>query len=360
MTDNWHVSLESPSPAITTALEGIDTPLPDSFFSSQDREEDAEVRLLVVRRAGSDDLAGAVLLEYRPAPLLPDHYLVKATRFGRTLPREAFRPALEHLASEVGRDRRTLRLTLNLFTPEPEERAAAIEALEAEGYRPSDDPDGYEHTLVMDLRPDIEDVLASLHRSARRNVRQVEKRPVEVRAIEDPNLVARMHALSEETFSRTGGQYDPIDWAGRIREAAERPDRARLVGVFLEDDPRPEALLAFARGRGHGDHAEYSDSASTASHDTRIAMAYPLVWDLAEWAKGWGATWFDLGGVTLGEGEDPLAGISDFKRFFSKDVRHIGGTWQFPPSTLKAKLAQAVQPAVARLREARAGTSESE
>jgi lipid II:glycine glycyltransferase (peptidoglycan interpeptide bridge formation enzyme) len=75
----------------------------------------------------------------------------------------------------------------------------------------------------------------------------------------------------------------------------------------------------------------------------RIAIAYPLVWDLMRWTTELGGAWFDLGGVTLGRGgdpEDPLGGISDFKRFFSRDLAEVRQTWRLPPRTLRSWLAQ--------------------
>ena len=53
---------------------------------------------------------------------------------------------------------------------------------------------------------------------------------------------------------------------------------------------------------------------------------------------------FDLGGVSGGtvESGDPVAGISDFKRLFSKDVAHIADDWILEPRWLPARVAAAV------------------
>jgi hypothetical protein len=55
-------------------------------------------------------------------------------------------------------------------------------------------------------------------------------------------------------------------------------------------------------------------------------MAYPLPWGLVTWARRSGATWFDFGGVTRPEpgAADPLAGISEFKRSFTREVAEVG------------------------------------
>ena len=101
-----------------------------------------------------------------------------------------------------------------------------------------------------------------------------------------------------------------------------------------------------------GDHGVYADSASVRPDDIRLAVTYPILWDLITWAKRGGASWFDLGGITLGHATDgdPLGGISDFKRFFTEDLIDVGEEWRFPLHSLRARLAAFVD----RLRSPRA------
>ena len=71
---------------------------------------------------------------------------------------------------------------------------------------------------------------------------------------------------------------------------------------------------------------------------------HPLFWDLIVWAKRIGASWFDLGGVTAGSvgSGDPVGGISDFKRLFSKQMIDVAEDWEFEPRPVPARLATLV------------------
>jgi lipid II:glycine glycyltransferase (peptidoglycan interpeptide bridge formation enzyme) len=115
------------------------------------------------------------------------------------------------------------------------------------------------------------------------------------------------------------------------------PDAARLVGLFRTDREGPEALLGFAWGCWNGESACYFAGGSSRPPDLhRVQIGYPLVWDLIQWAKRSGATWFDFGGVTAGTAAsgDPMGGISDFKRSFSNQAADVAEDWVFEPRRL--------------------------
>ena len=70
---------------------------------------------------------------------------------------------------------------------------------------------------------------------------------------------------------------------------------------------------------------------------------YPVIWALIRWARDTGATWLDFGGVTESASEssnDPLAGISEFKRKFGGEELVIGEEWQFDAAPLRQRLVQ--------------------
>lgn len=288
---------------------------------------------------------GGFPIRPRPLRVAPGHRLLRVERFGATVADADLGAAADALARLVRDDPRTLRLDVELFSPHAAARARIAGVLAERGFRPADPPNVYVDTLRLDLAPDEDALFAALHRSARRNVREVTKHGLVVRPITDPALADRLDALLADTLARTGGRHVPQDWAGRIRLAAEHPELARLVGLFRGDGTDADALLAFAWGCNHGDHGQYSDAASTRPADVRIPLAYALLWDLICWSRRNGAAWFDLGGVTrgtLGDDGDPLGGISDFKRFFTRDLVSVGEEWVLDSFTVRARFARAV------------------
>jgi lipid II:glycine glycyltransferase (peptidoglycan interpeptide bridge formation enzyme) len=75
---------------------------------------------------------------------------------------------------------------------------------------------------------------------------------------------------------------------------------------------------------------------------------------LIAWSKRLGARWFDFGGVPLptekNESDQPLSGITDFKRFFCDQITEVGEDWILEPRPIRALIARAVRTAATQAR----------
>lgn len=295
--------------------------------------------------------AGGFAVLSRPAPLLRRHHLLRVEQFGSSIPMEAADAAVAGMLEWVRRDKRALRLSVDVFSFDEQRRQVLGRVLAGQGFRRAEHVNGYTETLVIDLAGSEEELFRSLHHSARRKIRQLEKQPVAIRLIDDPALSDRMNQLLVETFARTGGRIHARDWERRIALSCENPELSRIVGLFRTDTTDPDSLLAFAWGCHGVDHVYYSEAASTRATDgLRVAVAYGLMWDLIVWAKRTGARVFDLGGVTAGKhtDEDPLGGISDFKRYFSQQALTVRDEWILDDLSWKASFVAAVHSRVRR------------
>jgi hypothetical protein len=284
-------------------------------------------------------------VEVRASRALPGHLLLRAERFGGSMRDDVREATLAALLELARRNRRVVRLNVELFCRDPSRRARIEETLQRHGLRRAAVNRRYARTVAIDVAADEASLLASFHATARRHIRAAAKHPVAVRPITDVSFAARLQSLIHETMQRTGGTVARADWVRPIALSAEQPGLSRVVGMFRTDREGPESLLAFAWGCAHGDHAHYDAAASTRNTDLRLPMAYALAWDLVCWAKRTGARWFDFGGITdghFGDADDRLGGISDFKRYFSKDVVDVGGEWVFEPSAARAGIAKAI------------------
>lgn len=301
-------------------------------------------RLVAVRRSDDPAWRHALLVSSARSRALPGHRLLRAERAGACLDAAARAVALGALARLARSDARALRANVELFARDAGDRAAMGRMLAAEGFRRLEASRAYTHTLTLPLDGDEERIFAGLHATARRHVRALGKGkfPLALREIDDPALGDRMNALLEETMARTGGTYHPVDWPAVLATTRANPGLSRVVGLFRTDVEGDAALLAYTWGRHHGDHAEYHVGASTRDPAIRTPLAYPLMWELITWARRTGARWFDLGGVTAGGGDDPLGGISDFKRYFSERVEEVGEEWELEPHAARAALARAI------------------
>jgi lipid II:glycine glycyltransferase (peptidoglycan interpeptide bridge formation enzyme) len=130
--------------------------------------------------------------------------------------------------------------------------------------------------------------------------------------------------------------------------ARERPDLARIFGLFLPD--RPDDLLAFVAVMRHGRMAEYTVAGSLFDPVLRsMPFNYFLLWELMTWARDGGSLWLDLGGITEGGSSDPLAGISSFKRNLTDNDVELGREMAVTLKPLRRQLLEASREARDRL-----------
>ncbi len=299
--------------------------------------------LCVALRAPDGRCTGAFGMHATASRALPGFRLLRVERFGEAMPCATWPAAVDALAGVVHREPRVLRVSVEVFSRDGETRARLGELLAHAGFTRAATARNGSMTLTVDLRPNENELLNSFSKSARQAIKSVAKRPVKVCSIDDRRLGDRLEALSRETRARTGARYEALwDWTGVIELSRRLPDAARLVGLFRTDRQGPDELLGFAWGWWNGQSATYFAGASSRPSDLHgISLGHPLIWDLIVWAKRAGATWFDLGGVTAGTtgSGDPVGGISNFKRFFSKETAEVAEDWVLEPRRLPARFA---------------------
>lgn len=301
---------------------------------------DADAQLLAAYDT-SQRCLGVLAVEVRVSRALPGHRLYRVDRGGSALVGPVGNALFAELRRLVQRDSRALQLDIELVLRSAAEHEAVGVTLASMGFQRKAQPRYYRTTLVADLTGTVDDLFASFSTKTRRDLRASERQPVELRALTDPRYADRITALSRETMARTGGTFTPRPWAQRLRLSGDLPERSRIVGLFRSGHDDPDGLLAFAWACHHGDFAHYEMAGSTRAKDIKVSLNYPLLWDLMRWAQAGGAAWFDLGGVTPGSAnsDDPLGGISDFKRWFSKVEVDVGEDWMLEPHPARARLA---------------------
>jgi Acetyltransferase (GNAT) domain len=333
---------------------GVPLPLPHRAVWARFCPADAFWFVLV--RDSQGRAAGGFTLEVSRSRALPGHLTLCSERLGDSLPVSIGAPALRALADLIRRDPRILRLDIEVFSADGERRRAIGEALDAAGLRPAPLTRSYPETLTSELLLSDDEHLAALSANTRRHIRAVHKRPVELRLIENDAFAPRVDDLLRETLQRTGGTHRPVDWRWRIALSQAAPGESRLIGLFRTDADGPESLLAFAWGCCHGEYGHYDAAGSTRLADLKMSLSYSLMWDLMCWARRGGARWWDFGGITEGHrgSDDPVGGISDFKRHFSTTVKQVGERWVLEPNPVRSGLARGVSALATAFRQLRA------
>ncbi len=217
---------------------------------------------------------------------------------------------------------------------------ALIDELSKAGWRRSQDQVQFDNTLLVDLKPDEETLLAGMKQKTRYNVRLALKHGVHVRrgGLKDLDLLYRMYA---ETSLRDGfvirdAAYYRLAWGHFIEAELAQPFIAEVAG-------EPVAGLVAYR---FGDRAWYLYGMSRTLHREKMPN-YLLQWEAMRWAKELGCRWYDfVGAPNQLDPSDPLWGLYRFKQGFgSRFVRSIGA-WDYPLRPLQYWVYHRVLPPV--------------
>ncbi len=188
-------------------------------------------------------------------------------------------------------------------------------------------------TIVVDLKPAEEDILAAMKQKTRYNIRLAARKGATVRPGTGDDLPT-FHHLSQITGQRDGFGVHSLDY---FRAAYElfAPDCALLLAE-VEGEP-VAGVMVFA----HGSTAYYLFGASSDAHREKMP-AYLLQWEAMRWARERGCQCYDLWGIPDADeatleanfaaaGEQPagLWGVYRFKRGFGGLVVRAAGAFDF-------------------------------
>jgi len=196
-------------------------------------------------------------------------------------------------------------------------------------------------TLVVDISPDEEAILAAMKSKTRYNVRLATRKGVTVRDVTEADLPA-FHALMAATAARDRfGVHSPAYYEAAYRLFVPR-DWARLLLAEVEGEPvAAEMVFAFPS------RSWYFYGASSNIHREKMPN-YLLRWEAMCWAKSLGCTTYDLGGVPdedeakleaeFTQRRDGLWGLYRNKRGFGGRLVRSVGVWDRVYAPLRYRL----------------------
>ena len=239
----------------------------------------------------------------------------------------------------AARSRGAVALTIEPDLPdEPSHR----EQLRALGFRPSPFSSVQpRRTLIVDISPDEDAVLAAMKPKTRYNVRLAGRRGVTVREATKADLPT-FHALTAATAARDRfGVHSPAYYEAAYRLFVPQ-GRARLLLAEVEGEP-VAAVMVFALPP----RSWYFYGASGNEHRAKMPT-YLLQWEAMRWAKSLGCTTYDLWGVPdedaekleaeFAERRDELWSVYRFKRGFGGQLVRSVGAWDRVYAPLRYRL----------------------
>jgi lipid II:glycine glycyltransferase (peptidoglycan interpeptide bridge formation enzyme) len=235
---------------------------------------------------------------------------------------------------------------------------AVMSALKRRGWEYASDQIQFKNTVLIDLNPSEEEMLARMKQKTRYNIRLAEKKGVSLRAgtLDDLGMLYKMYV---ETSVRDGfvirdeGYYKTV-WelfmrsnVGRLEslqvETFEHSNLPTCEPIIAEVDGEPVAAIFVFYFAGR---AYYVYGMSRDMHREKMPT-YLLQWEAMKRAKVMGCTVYDLWGAPeVFDESDSMWGVYRFKEGLGGKVVRTLGAYDFAPSPLWYKMYSEIIPRV--------------
>ncbi len=215
--------------------------------------------------------------------------------------------------------------------PEVIDNSPAATQLPGLGYAPSPRTIQPRSTIVVDLSPSEDAILAAMKSKTRYNIRLAERKGVTVREGGLSDIDA-FHALMQETGERDAFGIHTLEYYRRALTLYAPEGQVALLLAELDGEPLA-GLMVFAVGT----KSWYICGASSDRH-RNLMPAYAVQWAAMRWAKARGCTTYDLWGIPdepeetleaqFSDRSDGLWGVYRFKRGFGGQIVRYAGLWE--------------------------------
>jgi lipid II:glycine glycyltransferase (peptidoglycan interpeptide bridge formation enzyme) len=189
-------------------------------------------------------------------------------------------------------------------------------------------------TIILDLQPDEDAILAQMTSKCRYCIRLAARREVTVRQASGDDLLT-FYDLMRETGERNGFPIHSQAYYEAAFLLFQAANRAAFFLAEYQGEPLA-AVMAFAFGQ----QATYMYGASSNRERAR-SPNHLLQWEVIRWARAWGCTRYDLYGVPDVDPASPIAdlsGVEHFKASFGgRQTRHAGAfDYVYSPALFRA------------------------
>lgn len=181
-----------------------------------------------------------------------------------------------------------------------------------------------EHTVMIDLEKNEEELLKNMRRQTRYEVRRADKLNILVETSNDEAIFQEFHQVQSETAARQN--FVPPNLKMLQAERAGFGKNATIYRAYIEveDELNPGKTkkdpIAYGLILAAGDEAEYFEAAST-SLNYKLPGAYALLWRAMRDLKKRGIKRFNLWGIApKGVKNHRYAGVTTFKTGFGGEV----------------------------------------
>ncbi len=204
------------------------------------------------------------------------------------------------------------------------------------GFRPTRDTIQQRRTIAVDLSADEPTLAARQKPKWRYNTRLAERKGVTIRPAQTLDDLRRWYALVETTRQRDGFEGRTFAY---YRRAWEMLGAARQAQMFLAEHEQQALAGIFVTRVGRQGIYLYGASSNAGRS---LMPNHLLQWEAMRWAKAQGATLYDLWGIAATDDpNDPLAGVTQFKRGWGGEVIEYIGAYDYSYAPLAARIFRA-------------------
>lgn len=213
------------------------------------------------------------------------------------------------------------------------EGRTAIEQLRALGFRRVEDSIQPRRTIAIDLTADEKTISLRQKPKWRYNAGLAARKGVTVREATTLEDLRRWYDLMEETSERDRFAVHTFDYYKKAWESMRQANQARLL--LAEHQGK---LLAGIYVTLVGQEGIYLYGAS-GNEGRNLMPNHLLQWEAMKWCKAQGATLYDLWGIADStDPNDPMAGVSRFKRGWGGQIVRYVGSFDYVYSPLSYRV----------------------
>jgi len=229
---------------------------------------------------------------------------------------------------------------------------AVMSELKRRGWEYASDQIQFKNTVLVDLNPTEEELLARMKQKTRYNIRLAEKKGVTLRVgtLEDLSSLYKMYA---ETSLRDGFVIRDEGYYQTVWELFMSSEQSKIVN-HKSSMPFTEPLIAEVSGEPvaaifvfyFASRAYYVYGMSRDAHREKMPT-YLLQWEAMKRAKAKRCVVYDLWGAPdVFNESDSMWGVYRFKEGLGGKVVRTLGAWDFAPSPLWYKMYSEIIPRV--------------
>jgi lipid II:glycine glycyltransferase (peptidoglycan interpeptide bridge formation enzyme) len=183
-------------------------------------------------------------------------------------------------------------------------------------------------TVIVDLTPPLDGILAGMKPKTRYNIRLAAKKGVSVSRGTEEDFEDWYRLYLETSHRDRIAIHSKGYYAGLLRMCSERSGNGPVAKLLLARDG--EELLAGNIVLFWKTSAVYLTGASS-GRKRNLMPTYALQWEAMKMAKEAGCTSYDLYGIPpRPDPGHPMHGLYQFKTGFSERVIQRWGTWDYP------------------------------